>query len=817
MTINTGAAAVLSSYADEVEASLKANQDFEQKLRDELSQDDLQNALERMQSNSHGAEMLKQIEIEKSSIQTMCDDSLARFDEALKNYCEQGGQYAQELSGLSVRDIAATGNVPPGVSQLLKGASAGQMTENDSQSLSTVYDNYNDGNGSVPDNSLFDFLDSVKNDSSLASGDYKEADMLVMSTLAYCSKLCDSPGYRRDSLERGTIGEYCDLILEQLKAERLRLKQFDPNDKNISSSVEEFIVFVEQLRQNGRYKDLVIIGNEAQRNGRVNDHMIVVEYADKNGCIMAFEGTNGTFAGWNSNLEFAMDKISNAQKWAVQQYEEYAKLYKEKGCVIDVGGHSRGGNLAIASVILSDPSLVQNLRHVRSLDGPGFTDSFLKKYAQRIDALEDKIETYIVKNSVVGQMLNSIGKRVFFDIWTNDGYLVSHNSFCWVITEQGDYIKSEEESFSKILHNLTLYLADNLSDESMELLGTVVMNLCRDSKSDSDYNSLISFDGKVIFGNAAEMVLAGDWKMLIDTLVAGAGAIAGIVDYALGNATKYLAAVKVVSGVCMLIPPLAPFGAVVYSAVTVISETVRLVRFICQSVIQICNIYTSIVVNIRKAQRAQYISSNPTIRLDIPRIQNTIVGKINEINNRLDYIDKLFDGIYYQFEPTWEDFVIPFSAVRQLIRSMGIDVHYLRKNMKLKRQGDAMGRVAKYWRDDSIAMASMLSSNGIPVYGIDNQITVTPTALASAASQGSAAIASYKSHFLRATNSVTRLGKNWSADDYTALKNRSQSDEMQMLIDANAAEGYYELVAHIASRYAALQNTSVEEIQNAPK
>ena len=71
---------------------------------------------------------------------------------------------------------------------------------------------------------------------------------------------------------------------------------------------------------------------------------------------------------------------------------------------IRIGGHSKGGNVAIFSAISANEKLQKRIIKVYNYDGPGFNKDIIDKYGNK--SILNKLETYLPQDSIVGRILD---------------------------------------------------------------------------------------------------------------------------------------------------------------------------------------------------------------------------------------------------------------------------------------------------------------------------------------------------------------------------------------------------------------------------
>ena len=85
---------------------------------------------------------------------------------------------------------------------------------------------------------------------------------------------------------------------------------------------------------------------------------------------LSFRGTDDTLAGWKEDFEMACMPEVPAQKKALEYSLAVAKQFPRKK--LRLGGHSKGGNLAVYAGVFCPEKLQNRVIDIWSNDGPGF-------------------------------------------------------------------------------------------------------------------------------------------------------------------------------------------------------------------------------------------------------------------------------------------------------------------------------------------------------------------------------------------------------------------------------------------------------------
>lgn len=114
---------------------------------------------------------------------------------------------------------------------------------------------------------------------------------------------------------------------------------------------------------------------------------------------IAFRGTDLTIAGWKEDLNMSFMTVPS-QKEAVAYTERTAR----RGMALRLGGHSKGGNLAVYAGARAASSVQERILRVYSFDGPGVDEETLG--CEGYERISARIESYIPQSSVVGMLLH---------------------------------------------------------------------------------------------------------------------------------------------------------------------------------------------------------------------------------------------------------------------------------------------------------------------------------------------------------------------------------------------------------------------------
>lgn len=119
-------------------------------------------------------------------------------------------------------------------------------------------------------------------------------------------------------------------------------------------------------------------------------------------CYVGFRGTDRTSTGWREDFDMALQDEIPAQAAASRYLETVASTHREP---LYVGGHSKGGNLAVVAALRAPKSVQERIQAVFSHDGPGLKAGAFDEGAYA--AISPKIRKTVPQDSFIGLLFES--------------------------------------------------------------------------------------------------------------------------------------------------------------------------------------------------------------------------------------------------------------------------------------------------------------------------------------------------------------------------------------------------------------------------
>ena len=227
-------------------------------------------------------------------------------------------------------------------------------------------------------------------------------DGMVFSELCY---LDFSPSGK---IAGRTLGSVCQELLAQDQIKTMGLG--DP---------AAFYPFIKALATNRRFAPLIILRAISVVNAAAQTQFAGMTFLLPGGDrYIAFRGTDTSLVGWKENFITAFDRTSGQE--AALAYVR-AEIRDCTGMVY-VGGHSKGGNLALYACELLPENERERVLRLDDFDGPGLCPDLFPE----LTCPKAKVRRFIPEYDIVGQIFEprqypaTIVKSTAKGIWQHD-------------------------------------------------------------------------------------------------------------------------------------------------------------------------------------------------------------------------------------------------------------------------------------------------------------------------------------------------------------------------------------------------------------
>lgn len=282
---------------------------------------------------------------------------------------------------------------------------------------------------------IMDYI-SWRGDLTFAQSPFNEVDNLILACFSYVN-LDRIPAVTR---QKGI--ELKKLVKEFKKLHTIKELEADKSFIRLAP----FMMF--DMAESVRFGNCVIRNYVNEIVTEAEKQFSAVEIVlDDGTSYISFRGTDDTIIGWKEDFNLSTGVVP-AQERAV----EYMQRISDKASgMLRVGGHSKGGNLAIYGSVMCK-SVHDKILEIYSNDGPGFSKEFQE--SPETAEMMPKIIRIIPEYSIIGTLLEH-EKQPIIVASTSRG-LLQHDGFSWEVQGPGlvrrDSLNKTALRFIEILH-----------------------------------------------------------------------------------------------------------------------------------------------------------------------------------------------------------------------------------------------------------------------------------------------------------------------------------------------------------------------------
>lgn len=255
-----------------------------------------------------------------------------------------------------------------------------------------------------------------RGDLTLANAPFNTVDSLVLSCIAYVDVHGLVGGYGEAPVRLGDVcAHYCALPESEQKARVRRVNEFEEHD------------FMCALADCPRFCNMLVLD--------AVDHFDTVheeQFAALTICTgddmryLAYRGTDNTLVGWREDFNMSFCDNVPSQRAALAYLTRAAQDYQG---TLRLGGHSKGGNLAVFAAAHADERVRAQIQEVYNNDGPGFSANMVQ--TEGYQAILTRVKTYVPQSSIIGMLLEH--EESYAVIHSTQVSILQHNPYTWQI------------------------------------------------------------------------------------------------------------------------------------------------------------------------------------------------------------------------------------------------------------------------------------------------------------------------------------------------------------------------------------------------
>ena len=260
---------------------------------------------------------------------------------------------------------------------------------------------------------LLDYL-TWRGDLTFDQDPFNDIDALILSTLSYVdfSDVVPTLGGGRVKM-RDAAEKFFELHPD---AEIEHSKEFISYGPTLLKALGNCSRYKNAYLQN--YVDDSDVGREIQ--------FAAIEIDTSDGVsFFSYRGTDDKIVGWKEDFNLSYMTVP-AETEAVNYLH---KAMAGKRGKLRVGGHSKGGHLAIYAASVAHDKFIDRIINIYSFDGPGFGYNKDIMLTDQFKSIKPRIKKFIPQTSIVGRLLTNAVVPVI--VRSNEQGIMQHDPLSW--------------------------------------------------------------------------------------------------------------------------------------------------------------------------------------------------------------------------------------------------------------------------------------------------------------------------------------------------------------------------------------------------
>ena len=283
---------------------------------------------------------------------------------------------------------------------------------------------------------IIDYL-NWRGDLTFSQAPFNQIDALLLSSLSYANFGGIVPG-PDDPDDEITLAAASDLFFEMHSQEEL---DADKSFINWAPTI------LRGMAGSARFKNAVLKNYIDIVDTMSSLQFSAIEIITDDGVpFISYRGTDDTVVGWKEDFNLSFETVP-AEAVSVTYLN---RVQKSTGTPVRIGGHSKGGHLAVCAAALCTRTIRDRIERIYNFDGPGFNRMFIQNGA--LDKVTSRVRRVIPVSSFIGVLLvHKVDPRV---VKSTAMGLNQHNPMTWDVIG-ADFTEAPERGKTSILFEST--------------------------------------------------------------------------------------------------------------------------------------------------------------------------------------------------------------------------------------------------------------------------------------------------------------------------------------------------------------------------
>ena len=324
----------------------------------------------------------------------------------------------------------------------------------------------------------FDYL-RWRGDLTFARDGFNEVDNLVLCILSYINFRRIDAVHTKDPAAAPTLAQVAPLLTDK--------------DDQLGLSELSYLPLLRLAAQTERFRDLRLFGYTHEYDEQSAKQFDALSFLVPDGTLfVAFMGTDTSLAGWKEDFNMSFQSEVPSQTAAAAYLQEFSALPIHH---ILVGGHSKGGNLAVFAAVKAPPVLQARIQAVYNNDGPGFCSDILHSVAYY--QILHKVHTFVPEASIVGMLLEH--EEDYQVIASTQHGFLQHDPYSWCVNGADWYYLPETSSTSQRLDASLKHWIASMQPAERERMVDTIFHLLRSQTNAETIQDLLNGGTSTIF------------------------------------------------------------------------------------------------------------------------------------------------------------------------------------------------------------------------------------------------------------------------------------------------------------------------------
>ncbi len=269
---------------------------------------------------------------------------------------------------------------------------------------------------------------------------FNRIDNLVLSFVSYAEM---ENVFSGDAPEVLSIQEIVEVYFEQF---------FDEKSLRDGSIPKDATLTLKEIASTNRYKNIRIRNYINLHDTSRTLQFAAMEFLLPDGTsYIAYRGTDDTVVGWKEDFMLAIQETA-AEKEAIAYINRIAG---ENERLLRVGGHSKGGHLAVFAAANCEKAIQNRILAVYSNDGPGFMEKTASGDA--VKEILPKLTCIVPEESIIGLLMTPLCDPIV--VKSTAVAVFQHNPATWCVEGRELVTIAEVSKAARIVEK---FIKDNL-------------------------------------------------------------------------------------------------------------------------------------------------------------------------------------------------------------------------------------------------------------------------------------------------------------------------------------------------------------------